>query len=131
LTHIQTNIHRKFGQGGGNTTHGKARIFSDFPRLICAATALYFRVSRILFGKGSVDRERTSVTRCGTQWVLVHNRQGCIQHGDIVNKAFGKGKPCQREGIAICKWYNLATKHFDVLISIIKSNKALTCSLNL
>jgi hypothetical protein len=87
LTHIQTNIHRKFGQGGGNTPWRKPGFFLIF-RDSFAATALYFRVSAQLCGKGSVDRERTSVTRCGTQWVLVHNRQGCIQHGDIVNKAF-------------------------------------------
>jgi hypothetical protein len=37
---------------------------------------------------------------------LVHNRQGCIQHGDIVNKAFGiSGNHMPKEeGIAICKW---------------------------
>jgi hypothetical protein len=29
---------------------------------------------------------------------LVHNRQGCIQHGDIVNKAFGIRKPHAKRG---------------------------------
>jgi hypothetical protein len=59
---------------------------------------------------------------------------GCIQHGDIVNKAFGiSGKPhAKRKASRFVNGYNLATKHFDFSAdSIIKSNKALTCSLNL
>jgi hypothetical protein len=85
-------------------------------RLICAATALYFRVSKpnsFVVKVLSIGNE--PVTRGGTQWVLVHNRQGCIQHGDIVNKAFGSENHMpKRKASRFVNGYNLATKHFDV-----------------
>jgi hypothetical protein len=60
LTHIQTNIHREFAKVAATLLMAKA-MFSDFPRLIWAATELYFKfqtqffvVNVLLMGTASV-----------------------------------------------------------------------------
>jgi hypothetical protein len=44
LISIQTNIHRKLGQGGGNTTHGKSQDFLIFRDSFAHQQHMYFRV---------------------------------------------------------------------------------------
>ena len=100
LAHIQTDVHRHFGQGGGNTAHSKGCcLFYLATAHLCGHHIVFHGFkAHFLGGKTTVYREGTSITGGTTQGILVCYLIGGIHKVKIVYQTFGIGGKPESKG---------------------------------